>query len=143
MPASTRGRVDAAPAYAPMSLADLGAHLAGASDDDHRWRLLAEFLEEFRWAPPGERLHLLSAAPPSTQDRRWDVLLAALAEHLAAARRKTARGLPAPAWADGKILEQFWFPFNTDAARVDAFVHAPAAFRSRGVFLAARELEVA
>jgi hypothetical protein len=138
VPASTRGRVDAAPAYAPMSLADLGAHLAGASDDDHRWRLLAEFLEEFRWAPPGERLHLLSAAPPSTQDRRWDVLLAALAEHLAA-----REGRAAPAWADGKILEQFWFPFNTDAARVDAFVHAPAAFRSRGVVLAARELEVA
>ena len=60
--------MDAAPAYAPMSLADLGVHLAGASDDDHRWRLISEFLEEFRWEPPGERLRLLSAAPDATQD---------------------------------------------------------------------------
>ncbi len=35
------------------------------------------------------------------------------------------------------------FPFNTRAARVDAVVHAPAAFRRRGVYVAAQELEVA
>jgi hypothetical protein len=35
------------------------------------------------------------------------------------------------------------FPYDTRAARVDALVHAPAAFRRRGVFVAARDLEVA
>jgi hypothetical protein len=40
-------------------------------------------------------------------------------------------------------LRQLWFPFNTRAARVDALVHAPAAFRRRGVYLAAQELGVA
>ena len=35
------------------------------------------------------------------------------------------------------------FPFNTRAARADALVHAPAAFRRRGVYLAPQELEVA
>ena len=66
------------------------------------------------------------------------VFLGALAEHLAA---KEDRG--APPWAQSRSLRQFWFPFNTRAARVDALVHAPAAFRRRGVFVAARELEVA
>jgi len=36
-----------------------------------------------------------------------------------------------------------WFPFDTKAARADALVHAPAAFRRRGVFVAPQELEVA
>jgi hypothetical protein len=40
-------------------------------------------------------------------------------------------------------LRRFWFPFNTRAARVDALVHAPAAFRRRGVFVAPEELQVA
>jgi hypothetical protein len=42
-----------------------------------------------------------------------------------------------------RSLQRFWFPFNTRAARVDAIVHAPAAFRRRGVFVAPQELEVA
>jgi hypothetical protein len=40
-------------------------------------------------------------------------------------------------------LRTFWFPFNTRAARADALVHSPAAFRRRGVFIAPQELEVA
>jgi hypothetical protein len=53
-----------------------------------KWRLIAEFLEEYRWEPVDERF---------------------------------------------RLLEIFWFPFNTRAARADAIVHAPAAFRRRGL----------
>jgi hypothetical protein len=81
---------------------------------------------------------LLADEPAGTGDERWDVFLGALAEHLAA---RDGRG--APSWAESRSLHQFWFPFNTRAARVDAVVHAPAAFRRRGVFVAAQELEVA
>jgi hypothetical protein len=123
--------------YRPMTLADLARLLTGP-DQSVRWRLLAEFLEEYRWEPAGSRHRLLAAEPPSTGDERWDVLLAALAEHLAA---RDGRG--APAWSEPRHLRRFWFPFNTPAARVDAVVHAPAAFRRRGVFVAAHELEVA
>jgi len=66
------------------------------------------------------------------------VLLGALAEHLAAQVDHAA-----PAWAALRSLRSFWFPFNTRAARSDALVHAPAAFRRRGVFVAPQELEVA
>jgi hypothetical protein len=123
--------------YQPMSVAQLAALMVGA-DEDLRWRLLAEFLEEYRWESAGTRHDLLVAEPGDVGDRRWDVLLAALAEHLAA---RDGRG--APSWSEGRALTQFWFPFNTPSARTDAIVHAPAAFRRRGVFVAAHELDVA
>lgn len=128
--------VDVQP-YQPLSLVRLGRLLTGA-DEVRRWRLVAEFLEEYRWEPAETRARLLATEPAATGDERWDVFLAALAEHLAA---RDDRG--APAWVDGRSLRQFWFPFNTRAARVDALVHAPAAFRSRGVFVAPEELRVA
>jgi hypothetical protein len=120
-----------------MTLASLGALLAG-SDDSRRWRLVAEFLEEYRWEPAETRGALLAQEPAHTDDQHWDVLLAALAEHLAA-----KDGHAAPTWAEPRALRRFWFPFNTRAARVDAVVNAPAAFRRRGVYVAAQELNVA
>jgi len=71
------------PVYEPLSLARVGDLAAGA-DDSRRWRLIAEFLEDYRWEPPGTRLALLEDEPRGTGDERWDVFLAALAEHVAA-----------------------------------------------------------
>jgi len=125
--------------YQALTLAGLGRLLAsGDGDDSRRWRLVAEFLEEFRWEPVGARMGLLAEEPAATGDERWDVFLAAMAEHLAA--RDSRSG---PPWAASRSLRRFWFPFNTRAARADAVVHAPSAFRRRGVFVAAQELEVA
>jgi hypothetical protein len=123
--------------YRGMTLTELATLLADA-DQSAKWRLVAEFLEEYRWEPVEARFRLLVDEPPGTGDERWDVLVAALAEHLAA---QDGRG--APAWSEPRRLRRFWFPFNTPAARVDAVVHAPAAFRRRGVFVAAHELDVA
>ncbi|HEU5429691.1 MAG TPA: hypothetical protein VFU74_22610 [Actinocrinis sp.] len=123
--------------YRAASLADLADWLAGCSEQE-RWRLVAEFLEEYRHEPPGIRLALLESEPAGTGDERWDVLLGALAEHLAALADQAS-----PQWAGRRKLRSFWFPFNTRAARADALVNAPAAFRRRGVFVAPQELEVA
>ncbi len=128
---------DRTTAYEPLTLARL-AHLLTGVEDASRWRLVAEFLEEYRWEPPETRIQLLADEPAGTGDEHWDVFLAALAEHLSA-----RDGRAAPPWAEPRTLRQFWFPFNTRAARVDAVVHAPAAFRRRGVYVAAQELEVA
>lgn len=59
----------AAPRYEPLTLARLAPLLRDA-DESLRWRLIAEFLGEYR----------------------WDVFLAALAEHFAA---RDGRGAPA------------------------------------------------
>lgn len=123
--------------YAPLTLLRL-AGLMTEADEPRRWRLVTEFMEEYGWEAVESRFDLLADEPPSTGDERWDVFLAALAEHLAA---RDHRG--APAWADDRALLRFWFPFNTPAARVDAIVHASAAFRRRGVYVARQELEVA
>ena len=124
-------------AYRPATLAGLAGWLADAAEGE-RWRLVVEFLEEYRHELAVDRWRLLADEPPAIGDEHWDVLLAALAEHLAA---RDGRG--APPWAESRQLRQFWFPYDTRAARVDALVHAPAAFRRRGVFVAARDLEVA
>ncbi|MFD6663275.1 hypothetical protein ACFWDK_13005 [Micromonospora chalcea] len=126
-----------AASYEPLTVARLGALLVEA-DDSRRWRLIAEFLEEFRWEPRETRVGLLDEEPAPTGDEHWDVFLAALVEHLNA---KDGRG--APPWVETRSLRRFWFPFNTRAARVDAVVHAPAAFRRRGVYVSAHELDVA
>jgi len=123
--------------YRPLSINDVGALMRDATDS-RRWRLVAEFLEDYGWEPLESRQALLQQEPDPVGDERWDVFLAALAEHVAA--RDGRRG---PSWAEGRVLRRFWFPFNTPAARVDAVVRAPAAFRRRGVFVAAQELEVA
>jgi hypothetical protein len=123
--------------YEPMTLARLAPLLDGA-DETLRWRLVAEFLEEYRWEPGDVRPRLLADEPAGTGDEHWDVFLAALAEHLAA-----RDGRAGPDWSEARRLRRFWFPFNTKAARVDAVVHAPAAFRRRGIFVAPQELEVA
>src|SRR5579863_1504304 len=125
------------PVYEPLSMVSLAGLMTGV-DDAGQWRLVAEFLEDYRWEPPDSRSALLAAEPSGTGDDRWDVFLAALAEHLAA-----KDGHAAPEWAENRSLQQLWFPFNTRAARADALVHAPAAFRRRGVYVAPEELEVA
>lgn len=124
-------------AYRPLTLAALAVELS-SGDESLRWRLIAEFLEEYRHEPVTARFDLLVTTPSTTGDELWDVFLGALAEHLAA---RDGRG--APLWAEPRRLRRFWFPFNTPAARVDAVVHAPAAFRRRGIYVAEHELNVA
>ena len=67
---------------------------------------------------------------------RWKLVLAALAEHLAA-----RHDLAPPEWADLRVLQRPWFPAELAVQRADALVWAPAAFRKHGVYLSARDLE--
>jgi len=83
-------------AYSPLTLASLGQLLAVEADERTRFRLVLEFLEEYRWERPVQRRALLAEPPLTTGDQHWDVLLAGLAEHLTA-----ADGIAAPGWATG------------------------------------------
>jgi hypothetical protein len=121
-----------------MSLAELARFVAAEPDFDTRWRLVVEFLKEYHREPPGQRQVLLAGAPEPTGDERWDVLFAGLAEHLA-----MRDGEDAPEWSASRGLRRFWFPFDTPGARAQALVHAPAAFRRRGVFVADYEIDAA
>jgi hypothetical protein len=121
-----------------MSLAELARFIAAEQDFDTRWRLVVEFLKEYHREPPETRHRLLADAPGATGDERWDVLFAGLAEHLA-----IRDGEDAPGWSASRGLRRFWFPFDTPGARAQALVHAPAALRRRGVFVADYEIDAA
>ncbi|HTU74669.1 MAG TPA: hypothetical protein VMG38_14230 [Trebonia sp.] len=121
-----------------MTAADLATRLSRAADDGTRWKLVWEFLEDYRWEPSDAQPSLLADEPPPTGDERWDALLAAVAEHLA------AKGdLAPPDWAELRVLRRPWFPAQLRVQRADALVHAPAAFRKHGVYLSAADLEAA
>jgi len=81
---------------------------------------------------------LLQEEPPPVGDERWDALLAALAEHLAA-----QHDLAPPDWAESRVPGRPWFPAELRIQRAEALVWAPAAFRKHGVYLSARDLEAA
>jgi hypothetical protein len=124
--------------YHPMTLAELGDHLARAADAKVRWKLVWEFLEEYRWEQADIQPSLLQDEPTPVGDERWDALLAALAEHLAA-----RLNLAPPLWAESRVLQRPWFPAELRIQRADALVWAPAAFRKHGVYLSARDLDAA
>jgi hypothetical protein len=121
-----------------MTLADLAGRLARTADGKVRWKLVWEFLEEYRWEPADVQPLLLQDEPPPVGDERWDALLAALAEHLAA-----QHDLAPPRWAESRVLRRPWFPAELRIQRAEALVWAPAAFRKHGVYLSARDLEAA
>jgi hypothetical protein len=125
-------------AYQPMTLTGLAGHLSRQRDEKVRWKYVWEFFEEYRWAPVEERPSLLSGEPPSSGDEQWDVLLAAMAEHLAA-----QMDLAPPEWSRARVLATPWFPSSLQSKRMEALVSAPAAFRKHGVYLSARDLEAA
>lgn len=121
-----------------MSLPALAQHLIATPDERVRWKLVWEFLEEYRWEPAEIQVCLLTAEPASVGDERWDALLAALAEHLCA-----LHDLAPPAWTDTRVLRRAWFPAELAIQRADALIRAPAAFRKHGVYLSAHDLKAA
>jgi hypothetical protein len=124
--------------YHPMTLAELGGRLAQTADAKLRWKLVWEFLEEYRWEPAEAQPRLLGDEPTPVGDERWEALLAALAEHLAA-----RLDLAPPPWAESRVLRRPWFPAELRIQRAEALVSAPAAFRKHGVYLSVRDLDAA
>jgi hypothetical protein len=124
--------------YRPMTLAELARFLTREAEDEVRWKLVWEFLEEYRWEPESSRPTLVAEEPQTTGDSRWDALLAALAEYLNA-----QVDLAPPEWAEQRVLETPWFPSSLRILRVQALVWAPAAFRKHGVYLTAHDLAAA
>ncbi|GID26176.1 hypothetical protein [Paractinoplanes brasiliensis] len=125
-------------AYQPMTLADLAGQLAPRHDEKIRWKLVWEFFEEYRWAAERQQPGLFLDEPPLIGNEQWDVLLAAIAEHLAA-----QLDLAPPEWSRARVLGTPWFPSSLRSKRMEALVSAPAAFRKHGVYLSARDLEAA
>lgn len=87
---------------------------------------------------PDQLERAIASEPEPTGDPRYDAYLGALAEHLA-----IRHGASAPAWtrAPKRFLDRFWFPSEVKGFRAIAIAQSPAAFRRRGIFIAAGSLE--
>lgn len=78
---------------------------------------------------PAEQ-QLILAAPSTTGDQRWDALLAAMAEQLAA-----GHGVEVPDWTAGHTLPTFWFVGTSPSLRAHAFARTPISMQVRGVMV--------
>lgn len=77
-------------------------------------------------------------AEPVRVTARVDAYLAALVEHICA-----ARGVAPPAWVldPSRFLEVFWWPSDNPALQAICLVQSPAAFRRRGIFIGATTVQ--
>jgi hypothetical protein len=126
-----RGRA-LATSYAPLTLATVAARVA---DGEDFFFAVREFLDDLGWADlPAQRARLIVDPPQALADPRHDAFLAGLAEHVA-----VTSSLDPPAWSrqPQRFLDTWWFPAEERAFLPMALVESPAAFRRRGVFIAA------
>lgn len=76
------------------------------------------------------------AAPSTTGDRRWDLLLAGVVEDHA-----LRQDLDVPTWARNGRLPTFWFVGSTRGLDAYAFARSPISLQARGILLDPADLE--
>lgn len=120
---------------AALNIGDVAAAMRAATEKV-RLRMFFEFIRGADEA--GHRaVDLVNCEPGWTGDRRFDVLLAAAAEHIAC-----RWGQPGPLWAvaSDRFLDFGWWVSDLPSARALSMVWTPAAFRRRGIYLDRRDL---
>lgn len=129
-------RTDLAPPPSALTLTQTATAIASTSGDTSRTRLFFEFTRGADEAGPAA-LPLITAEPALVGDIRFDALLAAAAEHLAA-----RYGLPGPLWTMTveRFLDRAWWISTLPSARVQALLWTPASFRRRGIYLDRHDL---
>ena len=98
-----------------------------------------ELLDEVALLPRADLLdRAIAAEPRPTGDGRHDAYLGGLGEHLA-----FCHGVERPAWtcAPERFLDRFWFVSVVKGFRPLAVAESPAAFRRRGIMIAAGSLQ--
>ncbi|MBB4854033.1 hypothetical protein HNP40_001413 [Mycobacteroides chelonae] len=100
---------------------------------------LCIFFEFMRGAQEAdwEALSLIEDEPPRIGDERFDCLLAAAGDFVAA-----QLGEPCPQWATAgtRFLQTPWWVSNLASGRLLAIAHCPRAFRVRGIHIDIRDL---
>jgi len=96
-----------------------------------------EFLDEVGFMDDRQLQKAIAEPPQLTGDGRHDAYLGALAEHLAA-----MNCLQRPLWSveSARFLNTFWFVSELKGFRPLSLIESPAAFRRRGIFVAAGSL---
>ncbi len=110
--------------------------LAAGSEQD-AWRLLLQFVDDFRGSAITGKIFLTKEAPGLIGDSRYDAAIAALVEHLC-----SESDIPIPDWTGlpGRFFEPWWFPAGLPALEASALRDSPISFKRHGVFITARAL---
>jgi hypothetical protein len=132
-------RTDLAHVCEPVNALTVGAiadAITRTSDEAKRLRYFFEFMRGADQAGV-DALKLIAHEPAFTSSERFDALLAAAAEHLAA-----RFGQPGPLWtlAVDRFLVANWWTSDLPSARAFALVWTPASFRRRGIYLDRHDL---
>jgi transcriptional regulator with XRE-family HTH domain len=139
--AGMRLELDVLPDETLYRLCDLAQDIMSIepSNEKHRLRLVFEFLRHVQYDQRPLAL-LVAVEPEPVGDKRFDALLAALAEHLC-----VHANIDPPAWVyeSTRFLDQAWWVSGLASARAAALVHTPASLRRRGVMIDRRDLESA
>lgn len=119
-----------------MSIDDTAAAITAGATEADRLRVFFEFLRGADAAGPSALL-LVAQEPRPTGDARFDALLAAAAEHLAA-----RYALPGPLWTalPERFLDRAWWISDLSSAKLLAIKWTPASFVRRGIYLDAHDL---
>jgi hypothetical protein len=124
-------------------MADVAIEMANClaeGDEASALRLALRCVEVFERAPDGDRARLVAVPPPPTGDRRYDALLAAVAEYVCARTDRLA-----PSWVEqpDRFLDEWWFVSGLRSLHADALAHSPISFARRGVFITSGALAYA
>lgn len=103
-------------------------------------RLAYRFVERYDRSAPDVREHMVSSAPDSTGNERFDALLAAVVEYSCAVHHVTP-----PRWVEhaSRFLPQFWFVAELPLLEAEALVSSPISFARRGIFINSGDLSYA
>lgn len=116
------------------------AGVAGRALAGESFELAArELLDELALLRDDEqRRRAIVEEPRPTGDPRHDAYLGALGEHFA-----LRFGIDRPPWVTRpqRFLDRFWFCSDVPGFRATAIAQSPAAFRRRGIFIAAGALK--
>lgn len=118
---------------------DIREHLRTGNDKlPVMFRLIAQAITDCRSLTQAHDQRFFLREPERVGDPRWDALLAGLA-----AREARRARLPIPRWTteSDRFLNRAWFATESPGLRAHVFVHTPADFAVRNVYINSSELE--
>ncbi|MBE1876705.1 hypothetical protein [Myceligenerans pegani] len=122
------------------SLADVvRSELAGPRPDQNfLLRMAAQAISDYRSLhTPADQDRFLRR-PDSTGERRWDAMLAAIAEREA---RRSRREIPEWVYDNVYVLSPWWFLSPTESLRAYSLQHSAPEFAIRNIFIDVASLE--
>jgi hypothetical protein len=102
------------------------------------FRLVADWYGRALRSGPAAVERAIAPRPDSTEDARWDAMIAGLTEQLCL---EQGRRCPRWALASDRYLATWWFMSPHSSLHPSAFVEAPAALANHGVFIHRADFE--